>query len=81
MAIATFAERDRQIAAMILDELEKVREEQRRFGWAPHSPAWNRAFGKLSGLHTVLSLVEDCRPLSDEDVAAHLAGKTTPVTE
>jgi hypothetical protein len=74
MAIASFAERDRQIAAMILDEIEKVRADQRRFGWAPGTGAWNRAFGKLAGLHTVLSLVEDCPPLSDHDLASRLSG-------
>jgi hypothetical protein len=78
MAIASFAERDRQLAAMILDEIEKVREDQRRFGWSPNSSAWHRAFGKLAGLHTVLSLVEDCPRLSEADLAAHLNNTAAP---
>lgn len=72
MAIASFAERDRQIAALIRAEIEEVKEEQRRFGWKPHSRAWDRAFGKLSGLHAILALIDPAPVPSERDIGQQL---------
>jgi hypothetical protein len=72
MAIATFVERDRQIAAMIKDEIATLKQEQQRFGWAPHSGAWNRAFGKMSGLYTILALIEPVPFRTDGEMAKEL---------
>lgn len=72
MALATFDERDRQIAAMVLDEIRTVKEDQKRFGWAPGSGAWNRAFGKLSGLYTILQLIDPQPMPAEREIAEFL---------
>lgn len=44
MSSTSFVERDRQIATAIKQEIERLLFDKQRFGWQPHTGAWNRAF-------------------------------------
>jgi hypothetical protein len=59
--------RDQEIAALIREEIKRVKSNAERFGWAPGTPAWRQAFGEMAGMYRILELV-DPNPHAEEPV-------------
>lgn len=46
------------VASMIRAEIAKVKVQAERCGWTPGHMGWHRAFGEITGMYRILSLVD-----------------------
>ena len=49
-----FEERDSLTAAMIREEIEKLKADVERCGWKQPRAAWYKAFGEMTGMYRIL---------------------------
>ena len=71
-----YEERDAELAAMVRREITELKSRAKACNWHPTTHAWHRAFGELSGMHRILSLIDpEPGSFSVHDLAPALPNK------